>query len=76
MSHIETANTKLSLPVILSIAEALQVGVDELLRDRPAETEAEAEREIFELLRGCTASEKRIAADVLRTVLDSLRKNK
>ncbi len=31
MSHIETANTKLSLPVLVDIATVLQVQTDELL---------------------------------------------
>ena len=31
MSHIETGNTKLSLPVLVSLAEALEVSTDELL---------------------------------------------
>ena len=33
MSHIETANTKLSLPVLVDIANVLQVQTDELLYD-------------------------------------------
>ena len=34
MSHIETGNTKLSLPVLVSLADALEVGTDDLLLDR------------------------------------------
>ena len=33
MSHIETANTKLSLPVFVTLAEALDVRADDLLYD-------------------------------------------
>ena len=33
MSHIETGNTKLSLPVFVAIAEILQIQTDELLYD-------------------------------------------
>lgn len=33
MSHIETGNTKLSLPVLARIAEELSVGTDALLTD-------------------------------------------
>lgn len=33
MSHIETGNTKLSLPVLVNIAEALSVQTDALLYD-------------------------------------------
>ena len=35
MSHIETGNTKLSLPVLVDLADALQVRVDDLLFDSP-----------------------------------------
>lgn len=35
MSHIETGNTKLSLPVFVKIAEALDVQTDALLYDSP-----------------------------------------
>ena len=35
MSHIETGNTKLSLPVLVALATALETRVDELLYDIP-----------------------------------------
>ena len=35
MSHIETGNTKLSLPVLVDLAEILDVRTDDLLYDRP-----------------------------------------
>lgn len=35
MSHIETGNTKLSLPVLVSLCQALKVQADELLSDAP-----------------------------------------
>ena len=38
MSHIETGNTKLSLPVLAKIAEELSVGTDALLSDAPNPT--------------------------------------
>lgn len=42
MSHIETGSTKLSLPVLVDIAGALSVSVDEILSG--GETEAARER--------------------------------
>ena len=36
LSHIETGNTKLSLPVFVDITEALSVQTDELLYDTPS----------------------------------------
>ena len=34
MSHIETGNTKLSLPVLVALAAALEVRTDDLLFER------------------------------------------
>lgn len=39
MSHIETGNTKLSLPVLVDIAKTLEVRTDDLLFDSPSEKE-------------------------------------
>ena len=38
MSHIETANTKLSLPVFVEIAKVLEVQTDSLLYDEPRDS--------------------------------------
>lgn len=74
MSHIETGNTKLSLPVLVELAAALEVSTDELLSDgRKAERSAAAE-EIASLLESCTAQELKILADVLRATKTSLNK--
>ena len=34
MSHIETGNTKLSLPVLVALASVLDVSIDELVYDK------------------------------------------
>ena len=65
MSHIETGNTKLSLPVFLALAEALGVGTDELLRDLPA-GRADALEELAGVLDGCDARQARIITDIAR----------
>lgn len=48
MSHIETGNTKLSLPVLTKIAEELSVSVDTLLTDtsKPDKAALSAEAQV------------------------------
>ena len=46
MSHIETGNTKLSLPVLVNVATALEVRVDDLLSDGTSATGSTALDEI------------------------------
>ena len=62
MSHIETGNTKLSLPVFVDIAAALEVRTDDLL-----DTAAVLER--------CTAQEAKVIADVVKAAKISMDKH-
>lgn len=54
MSHIETANTKLSLPVLVDIACALGVRTDDLIFDKDTMGKDELLEEIALELEGCT----------------------
>ena len=54
ISHIERGATKLSLPTIVNIANALGVTVDELLCDSLIESKAIFEREATDILSDCT----------------------
>lgn len=72
MSHIETGITKLSLPVIVKIADALDVRVDSLLYDEPRGSVSIAVDEIAALLDGCTASQAKFIADLVRIAKHSL----
>ena len=53
MSHIETGNTKLSLPVFVDIAEALDVQTDSLLYDEPRDSVTTAMSDIVAILEEC-----------------------
>ena len=53
MSHIETGNTKLSLPVFVDIAEALEVKTDSLLYDEPRDSVTTAMSDIAAILEEC-----------------------
>lgn len=74
MSHIETGNTKLSLPVFIDIANALSVQTDELLHDIPPNNKTTMKHEINEILDSCSMRDMYILLDVLRSVKISLDK--
>lgn len=72
LSHIETGNTKLSLPVFVDLAAALEVRTDDLLYENsPAERSA-AMDSILQTLDTCTAQQLKILSDILRAVKTSL----
>ena len=66
MSHIETANTKLSLPVLISIAETLEVSTESLLYDEPREGINAVAQEINGVLESCTAKEAKMIAEIVK----------
>ena len=72
VSHIETGVTKLSLPVLVKIADALEVRVDALLYDEPRGGASIAVDEIAALLEGCTPSQARFIAELVRAAKQSL----
>ncbi|MCM1252312.1 MAG: helix-turn-helix domain-containing protein [Clostridium sp.] len=75
MSHIETANTKMSLPTFAKIASVLEVRTDELLYgDRPQERSASIAY-ITELLDDCSIQQVRIIEDIVKATKESLNKN-
>lgn len=76
MSHIETGNTKLSLPVFVDIAGALEVRTDDLLEEQARETSDVAMEELAALLDRCTAQEARIIADIAKAAKTALDKYK
>ena len=76
MSHIETGNTKLSLPVLAKIAEELSVGTDALLNDAPKTDKAKLSAEVQEILDSFEIDELPVAVEVLRALRDSLAKRR
>ncbi len=67
ISHIECGRTKISLPLLVSLSEALSVDVRLLLgmKDRTPELDAE----LSELFRSCTPEEKRFCIEICKTAL-------
>ena len=74
MSHIETGNTKLSLPVLVDIAHALEVRVDDLLYEKPNSYANAASEEIATVLESCTARQAKVIAEVVRATKRSMDK--
>ena len=74
ISHIERGATKLSLPTIVSIANALGVTVNDLLCDSLTEEKASYEQEAASILADCSHSELRIITGTMRALKVNLRK--
>lgn len=72
MSHIETANTKLSLSVFVDIAEALETQTDALLYDHSRESVSRSLDEISELFTACDAKQARIIVEISKAAKASL----
>lgn len=71
MSHIETGSTKLSLPVLVSLATVLEVRTDDLLGCGKDSTQR-AYEDIAAVLERCTLQESRIIADLVTNTKKSL----
>ena len=74
MSHIETGSTKLSLPVLVSLANVLDVRTDDLLFDRTQDSHNAAVSEITEILSQCTTQQVRFLGDLIRASKTAMNK--
>ena len=73
ISHIERAATKLSLPTLVSIANALEVSLDELLYSNLMKSNHISYAMIDDLLKDCTATELKAIYEVVKTTKNVLR---
>lgn len=76
ISHIERGATKLSLPTIVNIANALDVTVDELLCDSISSSTQPYIKIANNILEDCSHSELRIITDTMIALKENLRKVK
>jgi len=74
ISHIERGATKLSLPTLVSIANALGVTVDELLCDSLSASRSVFQSELDHMLEDCSPLELRIITETVRTLKENLRR--
>lgn len=75
MSHIETGNTKLSLPVLVSLSEAMEVQTDDLIFGKTERSRNNSLSEIDAILDSCSFSQLKIITDIIRTTKISLEKH-
>ena len=73
ISHIERGATKLSLPTLVHIANALGVTADQLLCDSVAASGAVYQQELTALLSDCSHWELRLITETIRTLKEGLR---
>lgn len=72
VSHIERGATKLSLPTLVRIANALNVTADDLLCDSLPSTDLSYIKIANEILSDCSHQEKIIITETMRTLKESL----
>lgn len=75
LSHIETGNTKLSLAVLVKIAEAVSVRTDDLLFASP-NTAISDKEDVISLLNTCSPQDIKVLKDVLYATKIALDKYK
>lgn len=74
MSQIESAKTKLSLPTLINICNALNVSADKVLCDvLTADTAEQVNADIADTFKDCTADEVYLMLSVAESVKRSLR---
>lgn len=74
MSHIETGNTKLSLPVLVSIAKILSVQTDAIIYENPQINKTYVKQELSELIDSCSMNKLNVIIDVVKSTKISLDK--
>lgn len=74
MSHIETANTKLSLPVLVDLACALGVRTDDLIFDKADLGKDALVEELALELEGCSRAQLLALRQILASSKDAITK--
>lgn len=74
VSHIETGQTKLSLPTIVKIANALSVSVDALLCDNLTLSRHVYDQKISDVLQDCDNAELQAFLEIIQSTKRVLRK--
>lgn len=76
VSHIETGKTKLALPTIVKIANALSVSTDELLCDSLVQTQHVYDKKIAAELVDCDNVELQAFLEIIQSTKKVLRKSR
>lgn len=73
ISHIERGATKLGLPTLVSIANALGVSADDLLCGSILAADISFDKEATKLLSDCTHAERKIIIGTMQALKENLR---
>ena len=76
MSNVETGKTKVSLPTLIEIANALSVSVDVLLCDNVLASQNIFKGEAKEIFEDCDEYETRFLVDLLKCAKSAMRRDK
>lgn len=76
LSHIERAATKVSLPTLISIANALEVSLDELVYGSLIKNSHVSVKILEDVLSNCTPYEQMVLSEFLKDAIKSFRKFK
>lgn len=75
MSHIETGTTKLSLPVLVDIANALEIGVDDVLSTKASGRKQETVNSIYAILAECSPAQRNVIEQIVIAAKKALDEN-
>ncbi len=76
ISNIECGHSKLSLPSLIRIANALNVSADDLLCDNVVHTKPVFEKHMQQLLEDCSEYEVRILTEITQAAKTALRRDR
>lgn len=76
LSLIESGKKRLSLETLIKVANALETTADTLLTGNLLIDSGKYESELSDIMKDCSHYEKRVIYEVIRSLKDSLRRNK
>ena len=75
VAHAESGTSKPSLPLLIKIARALNISVDQLICDSLPIANPYLDKDFSDLLADCSTREKRILLDVATVTKQTIRRN-
>lgn len=72
IKNIESGNTKLSLPALIQISNALSITADEILCDNIKEVTAPFKNEINDILSDCDGYQLKVISATIKTLKENL----
>ena len=76
IAHAESGTSKPSLPLLMKVANALNVTLDQLVCDNLPIADMYLDKDIADLLNDCSKTEKRIIRDIIVATKETIRQNR